>query len=369
MPRVARDRLRETVIRHYTTPGHPIAFSTPNRVAKYYAIPQKRAKEILEHIEGYTLHREYKQPRQYNPYYVHFRREQVQGDLVEMGHIAARNNGVRYILVLIDIFTKWLWAYPLKNKNASETTAALRRWLSNIDTPPRKLMTDRGHEFTNEPVQDLLRQSGVQWQPAYGTLKACIAERVNKTLKVLIGKYLSERETTRYIDVLPALVQTYNRRGHRTLEGMTPEEADMPVNEDRVQAIFHARYEKIGRQRPTRAKFKLGDLVRIKTLAKKISPSSRSYAEQFKGEYFTIMRINRSLPIPLYYLKSLDTGELIEGGLYANELQRIRGGLYKIERVFCERRRRGRRELFVKWKYFGPRWNQWIPASAVQRVY
>lgn len=363
-----RRNVFETVSRAFTTPGHPIAFSSPGRVATHFGISRKKAREILEQIEGYTLHREYKQPKQYNPFYVHGRRKQVQADLIDVSRISGTNDGVTFLLVLIDIFTKRIWVYPLRQKRALVVKNVMAGWLNSLDVTPEKLMTDRGTEFVNAPVRQLLASHNVEWQPANGTLKACIAERVNKTLQILMYKYLSENETTRYIDVLPALVETYNKRGHRTLEGISPEEADLPENEARIQAIFHARYELIGRGRKP-PKFKVGALVRIKTLAKKITSSSRAYAEQFKGEYFSIVRINRTLPIPLYYLRSVDTGELIEGGFYANELQRIRGDVYKIERVLRRRVRNGVREIYVKWRYFGDRWNEWIPADNVVRVF
>jgi transposase InsO family protein len=352
----------------YTTPGHPIAFSAPNRVAKFFKISPAKAKKILQSVEGYTLHREFKQPKIYNPYYVHKRREQIQGDLIDVSRMADSNGGITFLLVLIDIFTKRLWVFPLKDKKAANTDRALKSWIRSLDVLPKKIMTDRGTEFTNNRVQQLLRSHRIKWQPANGTLKACIAERVNKSLQILIYKYLSQNETVNYIDELSNLVKTYNERGHRTLEGMTPLEADRPENESRVQEIFHEKYEKMARNRK-KPKFKIGDLVRIKTDPKKITSSARAYAEQFHGEYFNIMRINRTLPIPMYYLRSTDNGDLIEGGFYAEELQKISGDVYKIERVLEERTENGRRELKVKWKYFGEDWNEWIPAENVTRVF
>lgn len=353
----------------YTKPGHPVAYSSPATVAKHFGIGRKKAKDLLEHLEGYTLHREYKQPKVYNPYYVHNRREQVQGDLIDISKLAANNEGVRFLLVLIDIMTKKAWVFPLKNKSARSVRAALESWLSALRTLPQKLTTDRGLEFTNRPVQQLLTSHGIEWQGAHGTLKAAVVERLNKSLQVLVYKHLTENETLTYLNVLPKLVRTYNRRPHRTLEGMTPTEADRPVNEGRLQQIFHARYAKIGQHRPRRLPLKVGDTVRVKTMAKKVSSSSRAYAEQFKGELYTIVRVNRTLPIPLYYLRSLDTDDYIDGGFYANELQRKRGNIYRIERVHRQRRRRGVLEYYVKWKHFGPRHNSWIPAADVRRVY
>ena len=358
--------LKNQIQTAFTTPGNPIAFSTPDRVSKHFNISPAKAREYLEEIDGYTLHREYKQPQRYNPYYVHNRREQTQADLIDISKIARSNNNVKFLLVIIDIMTKFLWVFPIKNKSGATMRAVLNRWLRGLGADkPKILKTDRGLEFTCAPVQTLLQNANVEWQPAFGTLKACIAERVNKTLQILIYKYLTEKETLRYIDVLPNLVSTYNKRGHRTLEGMSPENADKPENEAQVQAIFHSRYTQAGALRPVKSKYRVGDIVRVKTEPKKISSSARAYAEQFHGEYFRIVRINRTLPVPLYYLRSTDSGDFIDGGFYANELQRQRGDVYKIEQVLQERRRGRRRELLVKWKYFGPRWNSWVNANDV----
>ncbi len=361
--------LRERILNAYSSPGHPIAFSAPSTVAKYFNISQKQAKEILEYDESYNLHREYKQPKHYNPFYVHNRREQIQADLIDVARISTSNNRIKFLLLLIDIFSKKVWVYPLKNKSATSMVKCLQTWIQNIDVKPKIFATDRGLEFSNQHVQNLLFQNNIEWQALGGTMKAAVAERANKTIQILLYKYLTEKETTRYIDVLQNLVKTYNKRGHRSINNISPDEADLPINESEIQAIHHARYEKIAQKRKTNLPFKVGDLVRIKTLAKKVSSSNRAYAEQFKGEFFRIVRINRTLPIAMYYLRSLDTGEFIDGGFYAQELQRQRGNVYKIERVIRRRTRRGIREIFVKWKYFGPQWNEWIPETNVVAVY
>ena len=301
-------------------------------------------------------------------YYVHNRRELIQGDLIDISRLAVSNDGIRFLLLLIDVFTKKIWLFPLKTKRAAEMKTAMLSWLQQLPSTPAKLMTDRGLEFTNRPVQTLLSDWGVEWAAANGTLKAAVAERANKTIQILIYKHLTAHETTRYIDVLADLVRTYNTRPHRTLDGMTPANADMRNNENVVQQIHHTRYARMGRHRQNSPKFAVGDLVRVKTDSGKVSQNRRAYAEQFKGEFYRVVRINRTLPIAMYYLRSMDDDEFIDGAFYANELQRQRGNLWKVERVLGERTRRGVREVKVKWKFFGPRWNEWIPRrNIVQR--
>ena len=361
--------LKARIKRAYVTPGHPVAYSAPARVAKHFHISQNEARAVLEEIEGYRLHREYKKPRVYNPYFVHGRREQVQADLFDISKIARHNNGINFCLLLIDIFTKYIWLYPVRNKGAIAMRAAMEQWLRDVGAKPEKFVTDQGNEFTNQQVQQLLRQNNIHWFPALGTVKAAIAERANRSIQYIIYKHLTENETLKYIDVLPQLVQTYNTRGHRTLEGMSPQEADRPENENHIRAIFHQRFYERGMHRRTSLPLKVGDLVRVKTEAKKISSSTRGYAEQFHGKYYKIRRINRTLPIALYYLRDFDTGDLIEGGFYKEELQLQRGDEYRIERVLNRRVRNGRREMLVKWKYFGDRWNEWIPERGIRRVF
>lgn len=361
------------VVRLYQTPGHPTAFSAPKTVSEFHGIPLARAKEYLEHINAYVLHRQYKKPRVYNPYYVHERRKQVQADLIDVSKLARENRRVRFLILLIDIFTKKVWVRPLRSKRGDVVARCIDRWARRLAVKPQILKTDRGLEFRNRHVQRVLRSHGIEWQEALGTLKACIAERANRSLQELIYKYMSANETVKYIGVLQKLVRTYNDRPHRTLKGLTPRQADLPRNEAAVQAIFHQRYAKydaVRRRTQRNMTLEVGDLVRVKTESPSaIHSSRRAYAEQFHGEYYRIVAINRTLPVPMYYLRSLDTGERIRGGFYAGELQRTRGNVYLIERVHRRRTVRGQRQLLVKWKWFGPRHNQWIRADELVRAF
>jgi len=65
MPPRRTPSLDEQVKEAYTTPGHPIAFSAPSTVASYFGTSRNQARRILEHVDGYTLHRDFKRPRKY----------------------------------------------------------------------------------------------------------------------------------------------------------------------------------------------------------------------------------------------------------------------------------------------------------------
>jgi transposase InsO family protein len=360
-PRAAR---KEEIKEAFRKPGHKTAFSAPGNVARAHGISHGRAKEILEEVDSYVLHREYKRPSVFNPYYVYRRRELIQADLIDIGELKAHNEGVRYLLLIIDVFTKKIWVYPLKTKEGLVMRNTLERWLDTIGNPvPEAFATDAGREFFNAPVRDLLAARGVRQEKSTGTCKAAVAERANKSIQILIYKYLSENQTKKYLGKLDDLVATYNKRGHRTLQFMSPNMADLRRNEARVRGIHVERYAKVKKKK---LKFRVGEVVRIKLESKVLSPQSRAYKPQFKGEYFIIREINRRLPVPIYYLKAMNDDEEINGGFYSNELTRVRGDEFKIERVLDERGEGPNKELLVRWLYFGPRWDLWIPASSVQ---
>lgn len=147
---------------------------------------------------------------------------------------------------------------------------------------------------------------------------------------------------------------------------MSPSDAELPQNQASVLAAHNAHYAKIAGKRK-KPKFKVGERVLIKSLP--TNRFHRSYEKSFRDEQFEVEEVRTRMPIPMYILRSLDDGELISGGFYAEELQRVRGDVYKVEQVLRERRRRGRRELFVKWVGYGEEHNSWIPAENVERTY
>lgn len=357
----------EDIISSYRQPGHPAAFSAPGAVARELGISSSKAKHALEHVDSYVLHREYKRPRKFNPYFIYAKRELIQGDLIDVQKLAQNNDGVKHLFLLIDVFTRKIWVLPLQNKSGITVKNALSQWLNSVNPKPKVISVDGGREFWNAPVQRLLADQGVELQLAVGTSKAAFAERANKTLQILIYKYLTDRESVRYIDELAALVDTYNNRGHRTLNFMSPEEAELEENQNKLLAQAVERYQKV---RPKKPKFSEGDLVRVKIDAKKITDATRAYAEQFKGEYFKIDSINTLLPIPLYYIRSDNTGELIRGGFYAEELQRVRikDDVFKISHIISERGRGRNKQYKVRWQWYGPQWDSWIPAAQVENL-
>ena len=102
-----------------------------------------------------------------------------QADLVDMSAYAKVNRGYRFLLTVIDIFSKFAWAVPTKTKSGSDVTAAMR---SDQGRQPRRLHVDQGKEFYNAAFKNLMEEYNIRLYSTFSDLKASICERFNRTL-------------------------------------------------------------------------------------------------------------------------------------------------------------------------------------------
>lgn len=356
----------------YRYPASPAGLTAPGALYRHFKgrISLNTIKEALEGEDSYNLHKEYHKPLQWNPFYIYHRRQLAQCDLVETQQISDQNDGCRYLLTIISAFSRRMWVYPLKDKKAKTVEKSLAEWIKSLGRHQFKvLQSDAGKEFENGLVSKLLRENNISHQVVSTTNKNPHVERAQKTLQIRIYKLLTQRESLRFIDDLEEIVSGYNSKPHRSLGYMTPLEAEKIKNGTKVRGILRERYMKIKRKKP---KYNVGQLVRVKTNAKRPSSSTRAYAEQYKLELFRIVRISKSMPVPMYFIKSLDTEDVIKDAFYGNELSAVRliDNKFKIERVIRTRKkRRGRgKELLVKWLGFSDKWNSWIDENELTGV-
>ena len=179
---------------------------------------------------------------------------------------------------------------------------------------------------------------------------------------------MTENETLRYIDKLSELVNTYNKRPHSTLKGISPNTADLPENEIRIRGILRSKYYKVKKEKNVNF-FRLGDIVRIKKLTPKISKEGRAYANQYHNEYFVITKIDHTQPRISYHIKSMNTQEEILGSFYKNELSHCRGSVFKIEKILKTVGVGKNKKHLVRWLYFSPEWDSWIKDSDIVSAY
>lgn len=276
-----------------------------------------------------------------------------QADLAEMIWHAKQNDNYKYILVVINCFSKYVWCEPLKNKTAEEVERAMNRVLSE-NQPPKNLQTDMGKEFYNAKFKKLMEKFKINHYSTYSVKKASIVERVIRTLKEKIWRNFSLRGEYKWIDALPRLVDEYNNTVHRTIK-MKPSEVDA-TNEGRIfnRVYDDRRFETKNKSRP---KLKVGDYVRI---SKQKSVFDKGYLPNWSTELFVVERVRSTDPVT-YMLTDIN-GTPIEGGFYEHELQKTKNhDVYLVEKVI---KKEGNR-LYVKWLGFPSSQNSWVDAEDV----
>ena len=131
-------------------------------------------------------------------------------DLMDMSNLAKYNDGVTFIAIFIDIFSRYLYVEPMKNKSTKETLQAIKWVFAKSQQQPETFWSDAGKGFLGKEVKQYLADHEIYQQVTRNEKKANYAEQVIQTLKKKIYKYLYHHKTERYIDVLQELVEGYN---------------------------------------------------------------------------------------------------------------------------------------------------------------
>ena len=187
---------------------------------------------------------------------------QYQADLIEMIPYARENRGYRYILVIIDIFTRYCWVSPLKSKTGEELAHVFKKIFQSEAPPPMYLQTDQGKEFYNTHVRRVLTKLKIHLFSTKSPFKASMAERVNRTLKSKLWRYFTYSGKYKWLAVLPQLTESYNNTPHRSLPNrLTP---SMANDKERWFTIWqHQQYEGVEKRVFKPHKFSIGDWVRV----------------------------------------------------------------------------------------------------------
>lgn len=157
-------------------------------------------------------------------------------DLVEMIPYAKQNRNFKYILTVIDIFSKYAWAIPIKSKTGKVVTHAMKSILDSGNIP-KNIHSDMGKEFYNKEFQALLNNHEINLYSTFSIKKAAIVERFNRTLKSKMWQKLHYNGSYKWIDMLDDLIYTYNHTKHRTIK-MTPSN----VNKNNEKMLLHSVY-------------------------------------------------------------------------------------------------------------------------------
>ena len=216
-------------------------------------------------------------------------------DLADMVDYKVSNNkGFRYIFIIIDNYSKYLWAIPLKNKHSQTITNEFSNIIATSKRKPLKIESDRGKEWYNSIFQDFLKSKNIHHYSRFTDKGPSIAERVIRTLRSLLKKPVFEKRKADWLSELSYVIKQYNNTIHHSIK-MTPNQASQKSNEKTVYSNLQDKREK---QTP---KYKLGQVVRTADIKKVFSKGDST---NYSYKLYTITEVIHDT-IPSYRIDYL----------------------------------------------------------------
>jgi len=277
-----------------------------------------------------------------------FKDDLWQADLIDIQLYSKNNRGYKFILIVIDTYTKFVWVQALKNKSAKQVTQGMRNILKV--NHPKLLQTDNGTEFYNKQFQNLMTKYNIKHYSTYSGIKAAIAERVIQTIKNRIYKKFTATGSYNWYNSISNIIHKYNNTIHRTIK-CTPHEARMNTNNIKLNT------NKIKTISIQKSKYKIDDRVRI---SKYKHVFSKGYTPNWTTEIFTISKILPTNPVT-YKLKD-ESNNTIHGCFYGQEIKLTNfPDTFLIERII----KRNKNKMFVKWLGLNSNYNSWIKSTDI----
>ena len=258
--------------------------------------------------------------------------------------------------MVIDVFSKYGWIITLKEKKGESVTNAFKT-IFKEGRKPEYLWIDKGKEFYNKHVKELLNRNKITLYSTENEEKSSVCERWNRTIKTKMWKQFTVQGNTQYLDMLPKLVKQYNNTRHSSTK-MTPTEASKKKNEGAVYLNLYGDMEQLS----SKPKFKIGDKVRTSKYKRNVF--DKGYTPNWSEEVFTVDKIQYTNPIT-YKLKDL-RGEDIQGSFYEPELLKAKQEVFRIDKVI--RRDYKKKQALVKWKGYSDNFNSWISFKDLQTI-
>ena len=253
--------------------------------------------------------------------------------------ISKFNKGFIFLFCVIDIYSKYAWLFPLKDKKSVSIFNAFQSILKKSNTKSSKIWVDKSGEFYNRSTKSWLEKNDIEMYLTHNEGKSVVAERFIRTIKNKIYKHMTSISKNVYIDKLDDIVHKYNNKKHRTIK-MRPIDV-----KDNTHIDFG---KEVNDNDP---KFKVGDHVRI---SKYKNIFAKGYSPNWSEEDFVIKKIKNT--VSWTYATDDLNGEEITGTFYEKELQKIYQQEFRIENII---KKKGDK-LYFKWKEYDNSFNSWI---------
>jgi hypothetical protein len=329
----------------YFNSSHPASYGGVKKLYKYAKMQDQNitlnyVKSWLSKKFEYTLYKPAIKNFERNLIYVSFINECWEMDSLHYVNFARYNNGYKYIINIVDQFSKYLIAIITKSLKMKELIPKFKILFSR--SKPMKIRTDRGSEFNNKEFRALCQKYNIIYYTTTNQTKKCaIVERVNYEIRKRIRRYVDHTGNYRYIDKLKDVIGFYNLYGYPNM----------------LEILKSKQKNKI---------FEIGDEVRLKFDEKPLHKGSN---QKWSDIVYKVMKVYNKLRKPQYSVEY--NGNILNRRFYPEELQKVKtnpNSDWRIEKILRYRTNKitNIREALVRWKGFSPEDDQWIPLEAIR---
>ena len=207
------------------------------------------------------------------------------------------NEGFKFLLRVIDIYSKYAWVIPLKDKKGITITNAFQKMLGESKHKPNKMSVDKDNEFHNRSMKSWLEKNAVEMHSARNEEKSGVAERFIRILKNIISKSKNV-----YIDKLNDIVNKCNNIYHSTIK-MKPVDVNLSTHIDFSKEV-----------NDKDPKFKFDNVVRI---SKYKNIFAKAYIPNWSEGVYVIKKVQNT--VPWTYVISDLNGEENAPGVYTSK--------------------------------------------------
>jgi len=304
--------------RAYFNIKEPTSYSSLSTFAK--ARKQHNIKDLqksLNKIKTYTVFRGKKKPI-FRPIFVFEEYQLLHVDLIDMHTISPRiNQGMKMIMLAIDVFSKYVYAYPIKDRTSASIAKGFLQLFRDAKGKIKSIQTDAESAILGKHVQEIFKKYDINHYVTHTPRKAAVAEKAILRIKRSLWIHFFHTKTNKWVDVLDDIIRSYNHTYHSSIKAVPA-----LVKKSDYSAIWQNLYKRFANIKPPKQKLEVGALVRI--TMQRFKPHSafvRGYHQTYTSEVFKIQKVHETYPVFSYKLTDLNdipiagtftTSELIE---------------------------------------------------------
>lgn len=310
---------------------------------KHFNINRKQVEHWLSKQKPHVFHKQTINKFTRNRVLVSSIDEEFQVDLMDIRNVKWNHGRFNYILTAIDVLSKFAFAIPVRRKSGREVAAALRKIFE--ERTPFKMHSDRGLEFTNESVKELLKEFNIfQTLTKDKLIKASVVERFNRTLRMKLEKLRDANPKFNFLESLPKILDAYNNSTHRSIK-MRPVDVTIDTQDLAFANLYGGKsyMEMLNGAKLLKPTFEIGDFVRIKIDKETFQ---RGYHQLWSSQAYRISRVVDTGQVNTFVLRDSLNKELARR-YYKQELQKVASPENTIKQILNKRERNGRVEYQV----------------------